>query len=280
MKVFISWSGKTSGEIARVFHEWLPCVIQMIKPFYSEDDIEKGVRGNTTMGKELEEASAGILCVTRENLDAPWIMFEAGALSKKLDVSRVCPILFQDLQPTDLKGPLTQFQAARFNKDDIYKMLTMLNNQLGENALNSKTLENVFETFWLKLQSKVGEVLSKTSQSPKQPVRSDRELLEEILVIVRSMKQKDSETVEKSFGTFYSMPSLSELWNSQHIRDSLGYGISKEKIVETLIANGFSVIAAERLTEKIVAELLAEKAKRSEGMLDDSTKTLKWDDNL
>ena len=119
MDVFISWSGKTSGELAKVLRDWLPSVIQAVKPYFSTDDIEKGTRGNTMLAKELEGAGIGILCLTRENLEAPWIMFEAGSLSKSLDTSRVCPILFGDLSTTDLKGPLTQFQAAKFNKDGL-----------------------------------------------------------------------------------------------------------------------------------------------------------------
>ena len=118
IKVFISWSGKTSCELAKIFRDWLPSVIQAVKPYYSPDDIAKGERGNTSMATELEQADAGLLCLTRDNLDAPWIMFEAGALSKKLDTSRVCPILFAGLETTDLKGPLGQFQAAKFNKED------------------------------------------------------------------------------------------------------------------------------------------------------------------
>ncbi len=122
MKVFISWSGKNSAELAKVLHDWLPNVIQAVKPFFSTDDIEKGVRGNTSMAKELEDSGIGILCLTSENLESPWIMFEAGALSKKLDASRVCPILFGGVETTDLKGPLVQFQAAKFSEDEMRRV--------------------------------------------------------------------------------------------------------------------------------------------------------------
>jgi len=187
MKVFISWSGKTSGELAKIFRDWLPSVIQAVKPYYSNDDIAKGMRGNTVMAQELEQASAGLLCLTPDNLDAPWVMFEAGALSKKLDTSRVCPILFAGLETTDLKGPLVQFQASKFKKEEIRKMLTMVNKELGEDALEIKVLDLVFEKWWPDLELKVKSLLSKAPESVPGAVRNDRELLEEILAITRNM---------------------------------------------------------------------------------------------
>ena len=187
MKVFISWSGKTSGELAKILRDWLPSVIQAVKPYYSPDDITKGTRGNTINAKELEEAGVGLLCLTRENLEAPWIMFEAGALSKKLDKSRVCPILFGSLETTDLKGPFVQFQAAKFNKEEVWKMLTMVNKELGDDALETKVLDSVFEKWWPDLEQKVQALLEKTPKLPSKSVRKDRELLEEILTLTRGM---------------------------------------------------------------------------------------------
>lgn len=187
MKVFISWSGKTSGELAKIFRDWLPSVIQAVKPYYSTDDIAKGMRGNTVIAKELEQAGVGILCLTPDNLDAPWIMFEAGALSKKLDTSRVCPILFAGLETTDLKGPLVQFQAAKFNKKEIREMLTMVNKELVENALETKVLDSVFEKWWPDLEQRVESLFSRSSESAPKTIRNDRELLEEILAITRSI---------------------------------------------------------------------------------------------
>lgn len=176
-----------SGELAKVLRDWLPSVIQAAKPYFSTDDIEKGTRGNTMLAKELEEAGIGILCLTRENLEASWIMFEAGALSKSLDKSRVCPILFGSLGTTDLQGPLTNFQAAKFNKEEMHKVISTINTQLGDAALGPKTLDTVFEKWWPDLDEKVKDVLSKAPKDTKEKVRGDRELLEEILTLARQI---------------------------------------------------------------------------------------------
>lgn len=94
MKVFISWSGSQSHHVAIALRDWLPSVLQIVEPYVSSEDIDKGARWSTDISKELEDSNFGIICVTPENIDAPWVNFEAGALSKSLDRSRVAPFLF------------------------------------------------------------------------------------------------------------------------------------------------------------------------------------------
>jgi hypothetical protein len=47
----------------------------------SQDDIETGSGWLARIKNELEATSYGIICLTPQNLDAPWLHFEAGALS-------------------------------------------------------------------------------------------------------------------------------------------------------------------------------------------------------
>jgi TIR domain len=93
MKVFLSWSGETSHAIAIALRDWLPSVIQFVEPYVSSEDIDKGARWSTDIAKELESSGYGILCVTPENTESPWLNFEAGALSKSIDKSRVSPLI-------------------------------------------------------------------------------------------------------------------------------------------------------------------------------------------
>jgi hypothetical protein len=68
-----------------VLRDWLPSVIQSLEPYVSSEDIDKGTRWSSDIAKELDNSAYGILCVTQDNLAAPWINFEAGALSKSVD---------------------------------------------------------------------------------------------------------------------------------------------------------------------------------------------------
>lgn len=184
MKVFISWSGPHSKKLGEAIRDWLPGVLQLVTPYFTPSDIEKGTRWSTDIAKELEESKIGILCVTKDNLHSDWILFEAGALSKRLQKSLVCPILF-GITNTDLAGPLKQFQTTEFEKNDFHKLMTVINAQLDEHKLPQKTLDIVFEKWWPDLEVKINEILVDLGQ-PEQPIRSDRELLEEILQLNRS----------------------------------------------------------------------------------------------
>ncbi|MGR3064469.1 toll/interleukin-1 receptor domain-containing protein [Vibrio vulnificus] len=187
MKVFISWSGDLSKELGEALRDWLPAVIQSVKPFFTPNDIEKGARWSKDIANELESSSVGVFCITPDNLTKPWLMFEAGALSKNLEVSKVCPILF-GVEPTDLQGPLVQFQASPFEKTEVKKLIKTINSCLGDSKLEDSVLNSVFDMWWPKLQEKVNSILDKhknTSNGEEKEVRSEREILEEVLELTR-----------------------------------------------------------------------------------------------
>ena len=64
MKVFISWSGDTSHNVALALREWLPSVLQSVEPYVSSEDIDKGARWSAEIGYQLNDTDFGILRVT------------------------------------------------------------------------------------------------------------------------------------------------------------------------------------------------------------------------
>lgn len=207
MKIFISWSGRTSNLVAQALRHWLPAVLQATRPYYSPDDIAKGTRWSGEVALELQESKVGILCVTRENLTAPWLMFEAGALAKSLDQSRVIPLLV-GVEPTDLSGPLAQFQAARFEHSEVRQIVSVINNQLGASALDDGVLNTVFEKWWPDLQARIGSTPLTQSSPPNEAVRSDRDLLEEMLSLLRArtFKQPLERASMVNLASLHSIP--------------------------------------------------------------------------
>ncbi len=183
-KVFISWSGDLSKKLAEEVRIWLPGVLQFVKPYFTPNDIEKGTRWSTEIANELESSNAGIICLTKDNINKPWILFEAGALSKNFGKSNVCTILF-NLDNTDLTGPLTSFQATKFDKADFKKLLTTINNTGGESKLESAVLNDVFEMWWPKLETGVMEILKDHIADSSNNIRTEREILEEVLELTR-----------------------------------------------------------------------------------------------
>ena len=182
-KVFISWSGELSKKLAEATRQWLPGVLQFVQPYFTPEDIEKGARWGSDIVGELESSEIGIICLTKENIERPWILFEAGALSKSLEKARVCTVLF-DLDTTDLKGPLTIFQHTKFQQDEFKKLVKTVNNAAGDAKLEDPVLDNVFDMWWPKLKEAVDSILAnRNDDAPAN--RSERDMLEEILELSR-----------------------------------------------------------------------------------------------
>ena len=189
MKVFLSWSGGQSHKVALVFRDWLPSVIQEIQPYVSSEDIDKGARWSTDIAKELEDSTFGILCVTRENINAPWLMFEAGALSKTMDKSFVSPFLF-DIKRSEVGGPILQFQSTIFEKEDLQKLVNTLNKACEKDRLAPERLSKAFEVWYPTLEAELNALKGTPSPEDEKPEEAlkdahTQEVLEEILELSR-----------------------------------------------------------------------------------------------
>ena len=195
MKVFLSWSGDLSHKVALIFRDWIPSVIQSVDPYVSSEDIDKGARWSTDIAIELDESSYGILCVTSENIDAPWLNFEAGALSKAFEKSNVSPFLFNVKRSEIKSGPLLQFQSTIYNKSDVYKLVKGINKALGDSSLSEDRIKTVFDVWWSELDLKLKEIevpspekVQKTNKLSESAEQSN-EILEELLELARSQQR-------------------------------------------------------------------------------------------
>ncbi len=197
MNVFISWSGDTSKAVAESLRDWLPLVIHSVKPWMSAADLEKGARWMSDIANQLRDTKIGIICLTPDNLEAPWVMFEAGALSKKLDRSRVCPYLFE-MEPASLRGPLVQFTAAKAQKDDTKKLIRTINRALRNPDLSDEQVDRVFEMWWPSLDTQLRRI--PRARPTKPPQHTDREILEEVLALLRQQVREDLADLTKQAG--------------------------------------------------------------------------------
>lgn len=193
MKVFLSWSGELSHKVASAFREWLPSVIQAVVPYVSSQDIDKGTRWSTDIAKELAESSYGIICVTKENLSAPWVHFEAGALSKSIDKSNVTPFLY-GIKRSEVQGPLLQFQSTVYEKDDIHKLLKSLNQRLTDSErIKDEALKKALDVWWPQLEAALNPLethaVARTSLSKKTTNTEPADILEELLELSRNQQR-------------------------------------------------------------------------------------------
>lgn len=190
MQVFISWSGDRSRAVASAFRDWLPLVIQAVRPWFSPDDIEKGARWLADLNGQLEKQSVALLCITPESVAAPWLLFEAGALSKAIEASSVCPVVL-GMEPTDIQGPLAQFQTTRTTKDDIRKLLATINRRLSA-PLSETQLDRSYELLWPELEGKI-QAIGAAPSGQVQQHRAVPEMLSEILARIRAVERQVAE---------------------------------------------------------------------------------------
>lgn len=194
MRVFLSWSGERSGALAAALRDWLPNVLQAVNPWLSSRDIDKGARWASELKGALDATKVGVICVTPECVGSPWLLFEAGAISRSLDPTFICPYLL-DMKASDLQGPLAQFQMSSANRADTLALCMTLNRGLEAEGLKDQQLERVFAKWWPELEDALTRLPEAGRPSrPKQ--RSDRELLEEILNSLRQRSREAALAVE------------------------------------------------------------------------------------
>jgi hypothetical protein len=198
MKVFIGWSGDRSKALAQALHDWIPLVLHNVEPWVSEADIEAGERWGEVVAKELADSNFGIICVTRENVSSPWVLFEAGALAKTMQGSKVIPLLL-DLEIRDITGPLAQFQAKKVDKAGLNEVINSIN-QTANVVVPEIRARELFEALWPKLEKEV-KMIPKQSASEKH-ARPQHEILEELVVGVRALDSRLREFTEG--GQFFS----------------------------------------------------------------------------
>lgn len=189
MKVFVSWSGQRSKAVAELLSDWIKCVLQASQPWISTRDIDKGAIWFSEISDQLRETAAGIVCLTQENKNKPWILFETGALAKGLSTNRVCTFLI-DLSPSDIEDPLAQFNHTLPEKSSMWGLISSLNSCLENARLDERILKQVFDTYWPKFELSFAEVVAATPQEADVAPRSGDSILAEILSNTRMLASR------------------------------------------------------------------------------------------
>ncbi|HEX2651006.1 MAG TPA: toll/interleukin-1 receptor domain-containing protein [Burkholderiales bacterium] len=202
MRVFISWSGEnsTSQRFAEGFADWLQNILPPVRPFYSTDSVKKGDAWFQRIAKELDESDFGILSLTPANANSPWINFEAGAIAKKVGRGKVVPILL-GMQFGDLHAPLSMFNGARPNRDDLLRVAKSINGELGSATIEARRLERAFDKWWPDLEKTIADSLKLLNIAPeaaRRPTIQDSDAkLHEVLELVRVLaKSREAKAVD------------------------------------------------------------------------------------
>ncbi|MHA6281113.1 toll/interleukin-1 receptor domain-containing protein [Salinimicrobium sp. CAU 1759] len=206
MKVFLSWSGNQSHEVAKLLDSWIRCVLQAVDPWLSSRDIDRGSLWFSEINNQLADTNNGIVCLTRENLNSPWILFESGALAKGLSSNRIFTFLI-DVEPKEVRDPLAQFNHTFPTKESLYSLIMSINKGLEERSLDNDILRNVFDTFWPKFEADFKKIIKNTPKKKEVEKRSEEDILSEVLYSVRGIDKRlrqleDKEAKSSSFPLF------------------------------------------------------------------------------
>lgn len=196
MRVFISWSGDSAERVAAALGRFLGDVLAPVTPFVSSSDIEKGSRWNNEIARNLDLAGFGIVCIMRDRLKAPWLNFEAGALSRSVNdgtEARVATLLIDIDNPSDVPPPLGQFQSTLATRDEVAKLVLSINQALGDDTVDVDRVNRFFEWAWSDLDAAI-----KTARSSPDPREDDAALsstgldakLDEVIAFIRNAERK------------------------------------------------------------------------------------------
>ena len=206
-KVFLCWSGPRSGHVARALYKWLPDVLQNVDPWMSAESIAAGARWSREVEDRLEATDFGILCITPENSGAPWIHFEAGALSKRVDASRVVPYLIGMRESAEVpEGPLTRFQA-KLALTETFDVLKSLNDAMGQEGLTADRLDRAYKRCWPDLEAALRSAPAPAT-APNPPDTSA--MLSEIVETVRDLARRSAPPTRQVVTDF--APRNPQLW--------------------------------------------------------------------
>jgi hypothetical protein len=155
------------------------------EPWFSQTDIHAGRRWSRELHKELEQSHFGILCVTPSNAEAPWLLFEAGAIAKVVETSYVCPLLL-GAGPADLpEGPLSQFQAFAANREGVRHVVRTLNTALASAGEREDLVDRRFDSCWSGLEEALAAIPPEIV--PMESIRTPDQKLDEVLDVVRQL---------------------------------------------------------------------------------------------
>lgn len=133
--LFLCWSGQRSKQVAEALKQYFESIFLALK--WTESDarvamsetlIAKGAPWSAQLLKDLENARAGIVCLTPENRGSAWLHFEGGAIAthelngqdglpkNENPPNKLFGFLFT-FDNTQIDGPLSLFQATIYRRD-------------------------------------------------------------------------------------------------------------------------------------------------------------------
>ena len=147
---------------------------------FASSEMPKGSLWLPAVNAQLQQADAGLVCLTAKSLDSHWMFFQAGALSiavaLKTGEARIFTYLL-GVHPAALQGPLSACQSTVATMEDAFLLINSLLGYLKRDQMGVGAFTRVWDGLWPTLQLIKREPV--TSVFPGQAGLYDRKTFQE-----------------------------------------------------------------------------------------------------
>lgn len=163
-KVFISWSG--NSEIPDMLKKSLVETFteNNLTVFVSTKNIRTGDEWFKVIKDAITESSITIVCITKDNIQSPWIYFESGAASfHNYLLNQTKPlmvVLFDAELPRN--SPLNEYNHIKWGKEGYEKLLVDINSHMDAGKLQSNQISTMAKGSFPGLSRKIKRALKKS----------------------------------------------------------------------------------------------------------------------
>jgi hypothetical protein len=168
-KLFLSWSGKESQQVAVAFNEALLDAIPRLHTWMSTENLQGSEEWFNELRRQLCSVDIGIVFLTGTNQSSCWLNLEAGAFLRLIGGSRggLCPVLLGITElPKD--HPLSHIQAFPGDFDGFSRLFVRIAQWIGD-AREPGRLKSLFRKLWPDLQRSVKSSVKPPERSRASP---------------------------------------------------------------------------------------------------------------
>lgn len=175
-----------------------------VKPFRSSDKkgttgIEYGAEWHTYIMSRIGDATDVVALLTRNSLNRPWILYEAGVAKGKRDTPVFGVAIGISLQEAST-GPFAQFQNCGDDEESLTKLVLQLIKQHSDAEPREEAVQRQVNAF----RENVAKIMkTQKTQPPSKPPEVDpsavAKLFEEIKVMFKELPDTLQEQLKESF---------------------------------------------------------------------------------
>lgn len=196
--VFLSHDTR-DAELAEAFSNLLKTASTgVLKSFRSSDKkgsqgIEYGIEWYPEIIKNIQDASDVVCLLTKNSINRPWILFEAGMAKGKLD-TKILGVAIGIPLTEAISGPFAVFQNCGDDEDSLVKLITQLVNRIPNADPDEPTIRFQVSNFKKKVEEifkiEKPEISTTKIENEAEKSNSSIKLFEEIKVMFQDLPSR------------------------------------------------------------------------------------------